>query len=132
MKTIKKVAATPIDERAKVINSFDTTDDKTKNAPSLNAIENYCKLLGDFAVLQKRVIVQPNSHSDEIYAYPDGFNADNCLVIAKGITNVGSSPVWYDGVDVYLRSDEIGINTQIENVTSDTVTFTERIVLMKI
>ena len=42
MRAIKKVEVTPIDQNiGKIINSFNTTDDKTKNAPSINAVENY-------------------------------------------------------------------------------------------
>ena len=37
---IKKVQVVPLDENyAKIIDSFNTTDDKTKNAPSINAVE---------------------------------------------------------------------------------------------
>lgn len=42
MKRIKKVAVSPLPvNEAKVIDSFSTTDDKTINAPSINAVENY-------------------------------------------------------------------------------------------
>lgn len=37
---IKKVEVQPLDiNYGKIIDSFSTTDDKTKNAPSLNAVE---------------------------------------------------------------------------------------------
>ena len=39
-KWIKKVAATPLNTLAKVINSFSTGDDKTTNAPSIQIVEN--------------------------------------------------------------------------------------------
>lgn len=40
MKTLKKVQVVPLDQNyATVIDSFNTTDDKTTNAPSINAVE---------------------------------------------------------------------------------------------
>lgn len=40
MKTIKKVAVTPLQENTgTIIDSFNTTDDKHTNAPSINAVE---------------------------------------------------------------------------------------------
>lgn len=42
MITIKKVAVTPLPENSgTIIDSFNTSDDKHTNAPSLNAVENY-------------------------------------------------------------------------------------------
>lgn len=42
MKTIKKVAVTPVTPNTgDIIDSFSTLDDKTTNAPSINAVENY-------------------------------------------------------------------------------------------
>ena len=44
MKAIKKVAVTPVTVNdGTIINSFSTSDDKTKNAPSINAVENYAQ-----------------------------------------------------------------------------------------
>ena len=41
MITIKKVQVEPLDiNYGKIINSFNTSDDKTRNAPSINAVEN--------------------------------------------------------------------------------------------
>lgn len=45
---IKKVQVVPLDENyAKVIDSFNTQDDKTKNAPSINAVEGKLEELHD-------------------------------------------------------------------------------------
>lgn len=42
MLAIKRVAVTPLPHNeGKIINSFDTNDDKTINAPSIQAVENY-------------------------------------------------------------------------------------------
>ena len=42
MITIKKVAVTPLPENeGKIIDSFDTTDDKRTNAPSARATKDY-------------------------------------------------------------------------------------------
>lgn len=42
MKAIKKVEVVPLDVNyGKIIDSFSTTDVKTANAPSINAVENY-------------------------------------------------------------------------------------------
>lgn len=42
MKKIKKVAATPLPKNeGKIIDSFDTSDDKTTNAPSARATKDY-------------------------------------------------------------------------------------------
>ena len=40
MKLIKKISSTPLDIIAKVINSWNSGDDKTKNAPSINIVES--------------------------------------------------------------------------------------------
>lgn len=42
MIAIKKIEVTPLDyNEGKIIDSFNTTDDKTKNAPSLRAVKEY-------------------------------------------------------------------------------------------
>lgn len=42
MRAIKKVEVVPLDVNyGKIIDSFDTTDVKTRNAPSINAVETY-------------------------------------------------------------------------------------------
>lgn len=44
MKFIKKVSSTPLtDAEGHIIDSFNTSDDHTTNAPSLNAVEQYTK-----------------------------------------------------------------------------------------
>ena len=42
MRAIKKVEVVPLDVNyGKIIDSFDTTDNKSNNAPSINAVETY-------------------------------------------------------------------------------------------
>lgn len=42
MIAIKKIEVTPLDyNEGKIIDSFNTTDDKTKNAPSLRVVKEY-------------------------------------------------------------------------------------------
>lgn len=48
MKIIKKTQVVPIDiNYGKIINSFNTSDDKTKNAPSINAVEEKLNTVND-------------------------------------------------------------------------------------
>lgn len=41
MRTIKKIEVTPVVSDGQIINSLNTTDDKTKNTYSMQVIENY-------------------------------------------------------------------------------------------
>lgn len=54
MKTIKKVSATTLTEnKGKIIDSFNTTDDKKSNAPSLNAVEKLLSYSTDEQIVGK-------------------------------------------------------------------------------
>lgn len=108
MKAIRKVSSIPISSSGgNIINSFNTTDDKTKNAPSINAVENYItnKVENDITHISKNDIItiygtieMPEAGSD-VYSgmaeinYPTGFTKDNCTVI--GIMGYNSSHTDY-------------------------------------
>ena len=47
MNWIKKIASTPLDAIARVINSWNSGDDKTKNAPSIQIVETALSSLDD-------------------------------------------------------------------------------------
>lgn len=60
MLTIKKVQVVPLDENyGKIIDSFDTADDQTKNAPSARATKDY---IDDYAsTLDTKIVNTINS-----------------------------------------------------------------------
>lgn len=57
MKAIKKVSTTPVQQnQGQIIDSFQTTDDKHTNAPSLNIVENrFTSVEGDVSTLNTGV-----------------------------------------------------------------------------
>lgn len=100
MIAIKKVAATPLPQNeAKVIDSFNTTDDKHLNAPSIAAVEdkvNSTILKADIAVITGSQQVSPNDvDTVKEVNYPTGFNKDNCVVISKMSYRTNSSETFY-------------------------------------
>lgn len=97
---IKKVQVVPLDiNYGKIINSFSTTDDKTTNAPSLNAVSTLVQTnvesldsqieqindvivtKGDFASIEFDITTTQLDTSKDI-AYPDGFTKDNTNVVS--------------------------------------------------
>ena len=109
---IKKVQVVPLDENyAKVIDSFNTQDDKTKNAPSINAVEeklteinsdisditddvsdinislntlnNNVYVKDDYAVLTGTITLSSGSAEITI-SYPSGFTYQNSVVLSFG------------------------------------------------
>lgn len=154
MKTIRKVDVTPLPvNEGQIIDSFNTSDDKHTNAPSLNAVttelDNYYtktetnalyKLQGDFAVVNGTITLNNGSGAEAGVAYPTGFNSSNCVVIsaqfARGETY---SPVEFVCINdsvmgVKLFGNGIGIVIQnLGDVTSGpTGTVQFKVVLMKI
>lgn len=109
---IKKVQVTPVTPNTgDIIDSFSTLDDKTTNAPSINAVENYVsatnytktecdakyKINDDFAVIMGNYTVTA-AENDNLYAYttvnyPQGFNSNNCCVISLGLRSPGGDTV---------------------------------------
>lgn len=115
MKTIKKVATTPIQEKdGLIIDSFNTTDNKHKNAPSMAIVEEkfnnksdkshnhddryYQKTECDnllnakvpqsnFAVISSSITAEASTNSTKTHSYPSGFTKDNCVVISTGTTS---------------------------------------------
>lgn len=104
---IKKVEVVSLDNYGKIINSFNTTDDKTTNAPSINAVEekltdinsdisdinsdltnlnNNAVVKGDFAVLTGSIVMpEANASSTQgttTINLPTGFTGDNSAVIS--------------------------------------------------
>lgn len=76
MISIKKVEVQPLDiNYGKIIDSFNTTDDKTKNSPSLNAVEQYVKS-------RVKILTYAGSTSNGRWEYPEGFNKDNTTVVS--------------------------------------------------
>lgn len=104
---IKKVQVVPLDiNYGKIIDSFSTTDDKTTNAPSLNAVSTLVEdnvesingqiegissqieqmndiiiAKGDFASIEFEITTTQLDTSKDI-AYPDGFTKDNTNVVS--------------------------------------------------
>ena len=109
MKTIKKVAVSPLPRNeASVIDSLNSGDDQTINAPSIHAVntalggksnsdhnhDSRYKLQGDFAVISGSSVCQISegatylSFTEDIN-YPTGFTVDNTVIISIGIKNAG-------------------------------------------
>lgn len=102
MKTIKKVATTPLQENdGLIIDSFNTSDNKHKNAPSIAIIEAALNELTtlvnaifnktNISVLTGNISINNKTSGQEEINFPSGFNKDNCVVISQMITNVGSA-----------------------------------------
>ena len=135
MKYIKKISATPLPKnKGMIIDSFDTSDDKHKNAPSLNAVKQYinnnCKVNGDFAVLTGSCNIEPGEVKS--IDYPNGFNKNNCVILTFNMFyNGGTSRiihyVEYESFAVMLR-DCIELLNKIQYSKS----ITYKIILMKI
>lgn len=155
MKTIKKVEVVPLDVNyGKIINSFSTTDDKTKNAPSINAVENYVQNEIDTAeselesyalpknniqVLTGSIEAAANTTTTDTKDYPTGFTKDNCVVISIGsssgtLTNTMCFPKFVQGstTDVRVRLLNDNIEFSFMNASSNTINTDYIIVLMKI
>lgn len=144
MKTIRKVSVTPLQvNEGQIIDSFNTSDDKHTNAPSLNAVSTELtkyKLNGDFAVVTGTITLNNGTGAESGVTYPTGFNSSNCVVIsaqfARGETYSPVEFVCISGcvMGVKLYSNGIGIVIQnLGDVTGGpTGTVPFKVVLMKI
>ena len=163
MKILKKISVTPLAHNGgDIIDSFNTSDDKTINAPSIHAVEQNCKLKGDFAVITGTMDLDANSSEQALnnkvtttsktIDYPQGFNANNSVLLSYGRKdgdNFGTSYGWTN----YITSSEMlrgivpmnvqlfGESTtdyankiliQMGNMNTSTKTVTYKIVLMKV
>ena len=99
MKAIKKVAVTPVaDNIGTIIDSFNTTDDKHTNAPSINAVNNridskFVTLIGSFNVSVEEGATFM-SHTENIN-YPSGFTVNNTVVLSIGVKNASQQLLSY-------------------------------------
>lgn len=140
MKAIKKVEVVPLDVNyGKIIDSFNTTDDKTKNAPSLNAVENYVtQTISDkIVVLTGTASISGTMSTQVSVDYPDGFTKDNCIVIGRMTNNVGTSNSSIGYVTggavnpiVSLAANSINIRYSFGEATTGTYDY--KIALMKV
>lgn len=157
---IKKVEVQPLDiNYGKIIDSFSTTDDKTKNAPSINAVEEYVGSVSfpseKIAVIEQ-TLTFPSGTQEESYPidFPSGFTKYNSVVlsamVSRNPTSVGA--VWrpidaikyvvsniavsqYDielGDTSNTNPTKININTCFVPVLTEDITRYFRIVLMRI
>lgn len=157
---IKKVEVQPLDiNYGKIIDSFETTDDKTKNAPSINAVENYVESVSfsteKIAVIEETITFESGT-SEESYPinFPSGFTKYNSVVlsamVSRNPTSVGA--VWrpidsikyvvgnlaipqYDielGDTFNVNPTKININTCFVPALSEDITRYFRIILMRI
>lgn len=153
MLAIKKVQVVPLDENyGKIIDSFNTQDDKTKNAPSINAVEDYIETKtvaqDNIAYINTSFDIEPSDtyHTENINL-PTGFTKDNCVILSTMIKS-GNSTVWQTpdgyGYDTQVGtpkfyvtlgglagSDHIKVEYDI-GTHSSTLTVNMKIVLMKI
>lgn len=90
MIVMKKVAVIPLDKSGgKIIDSFNTTDDKTKNAPSLNAISKYT--LNNDNIKKVSTTITTTNEEQGLFGlayidYPEGFDMNNTFVLSRRIT----------------------------------------------
>lgn len=90
MKLIKKIEVTPVDYNfGKIIDSNNTTDDKTKNTYSMNIIDNKVTEIKktieqNYAPIVKCVVTTSTGGSiqDLRIEYPNGFNKENIFLLS--------------------------------------------------
>ena len=150
MKYLKKIAIVPFAQKHKgcIIDSFDTSDDKHTNAPSINAVKKYFnntyKQKDDFVIITGNVTIAANDTGLVNINYPEGFNADNCVPITCGlqiIANKGYNYVGYNkdsgsiltnAYDRRLNLTSSNILFMIDNPNTSAKTISYKIVLMKV
>ena len=145
MKAIKKVAVTPVQtNEGTIINSFSTTDDKTKNAPSINAVETYVS--NRLASLIVALNVDANSSATHSFSYPTGFTLSNSVPVAFGTmnSNVISAGINYLGGNIdagslldssferYVNFKENEITIKVYNSTDSDKLISCKLVVMKV
>lgn len=89
MLSIKKVEVQPLDiNYGKIIDSFSTTDDKTKNAPSINAVEEYA--VSNTTIQKVSTSITTTTETQSLIGlnaipYPTGFNKSNTFILSARI-----------------------------------------------
>lgn len=149
MKFIKKIQVTPLPKnKGKIIDSFDSSDDKHSNAPSLHAVDDnfvrkeYAwatyKQKDDIVVIRGEIDVSDGNGKTNV-DYPENFNMNNCVVLGVGISfseNVSNALIFGTQNDrstgAYLLADKIQVSTQSNNNTGPTGTLRYKLVLMKV
>lgn len=137
MKILKKVSATPIRKNeGKIIDSFNTSDDKTINAPSINAVKKYVN--GNFAVISGRIDLINGSGTINVN-YPTGFSNSNSVVTSVAIDIMANNIFSYNGVtsnttlyEVRATNNKIMLNCKAIDGIGSTSTKNFKIVLMKV
>lgn len=145
MKAIKKVAVTPATQNTgAIIDSFNTSDDKHTNAPSLNAVETkltevntaiaQCVAKGDIAVVTGTISLTDGTGNTTI-DYPTGFNSTNCVPISVGLTIVTPYSYFSHANMVFcarLTTDNIVVTCTATDGVGSTATKNAKVVLMKV
>lgn len=134
MIAIKKVAVSPIPRNeASVIDSFDTTDDKTINAPSINAVENYVgeeiaetKAYVDEQIINTTVITNSPTSSTTVINYPEGYTYNNSVILSF-MSKTSTTGAWAleTTAGLYLGSSNITLGNGTQG-------YTYKITLMKV
>ena len=97
---IKKVSVTPVTPNTgDIIDSFNTSDNKHTNAPSINAVETVCKVKGDFAYVDAGTLTMAEGKAHTTVNYPSGFTKTNCVVISFMADNVLNSGLSYGYIE---------------------------------
>lgn len=134
MKILKKISVTPLAHNGgDIIDSFNTSDDKTINAPSIHAVEQNYKLKGDFAVIDGTMELEANTSERALEGlttrtstsidFPTGFNADNCVLISAGRYGSADGMISYgwsekiDAMDMYNSIEPFKVSLNKTNVT---------------
>lgn len=91
MRFLKKISSTPlIQTSGEIIDSFNTSDDHTTNAPSLNAVET--------SVIMKPIILYENTSG------------------TSGNVTLNDSVVNYSYIEIYYSKQNTWFSTKISNV----------------
>lgn len=143
MKFLKRVAATPLPKHeGEIIDSFDAVSDKKRNAPSINAVKNYCKRKSDFYVYTSGYAGSNNSpYIEEVL--PSGWTVENCVILSVQIGTDNHNPIssmirwgtpnclsqYSVAYNAWIQGGRIGIHT---NLTGADGANYLRVVLMKV
>ena len=156
MTKIKKVEVVPLDiNYGKIIDSFNTSDNKTQNAPSINIVETALNTKANSNDVDDLLSYKFDKSAFEVLTgsgttpsvgyyeinYPEGFTKNNCVVISCMISTGGDYQVFpsltettdpntqtYYAPQYYVY---LGNKIEIRFDIAET-TFSYKIVLMKI
>lgn len=122
MKIIKKVAVSPLPiNEAQVIDSFDTTDDKTINAPSINIVEERFEQVEEKNMLTAKMMsdytIQTTDTAEDIEAFSLYNSIGNKLIIDNGCIKIGA------GVNKVKVSYNATSQNSTSNATNRTFTY---------